>query len=291
LEEATVEQRSTFDRRATVEDQRGRNDIMNERHGAVSLAVSLAAVLCACAPADGDGIDDDLEFRSDGDGGVPAPSDRPSGGAWLVNGLQSPSASGIDPAYGLDTPQGMSEALGVLADPAQRGTAEYLVECALPPGEVVTKTVGGELVQLEGLLGLAPEWADGPCDEDCQQWVSACLLARTNVSGQAVTIWIQSDHPAVGYGVPEGLVHEASWYGNLFAGPEEQYLCRGAPGGPAAALRDGRTCSLGQGCGFTKYPHCDKGRCTMAGDEGEVPIECTADGAATYRTISTFVEG
>jgi hypothetical protein len=262
---------------------------MYERHGVVSLVVSLAGVLCACTPAD-DGGDEDLEFRSDDDGGVVAPGGRPSGGTWINNGLEAPNVGGIDPAYGLDTPQGMSETVGVLADPALWGTAEYLVECALPLGESITKTVDSEVLELHGLLGLAPEWADGACDEDCQQWVSACLLARTNVSGETVTLWIQSDHAAVGYGVPEDLVHEASWFGNLFDGSGEQYYCKGAPGGPAAAKREGRTCSSGQGCGFTKYAHCDNGRCTMAGPDDEVPIDCTAGGAATYRTISTFVE-
>lgn len=264
---------------------------MDARHEAMSLVVSLAGVLCACTPAVDDEAPDDMEFRSDDDGGVLVPPGRPGSGGWLGNGLESPNVSGVDPAYGLSTAQGMAEGLGLLTDTSLRGTAEYLVECALPLGESITKTVGGETLVFEGLLGLAPEWADDACDEDCQQWVSACLLARTNVSGETVMIWIQADHPAIGYGVPEGLVHEASWYGNLFAGPEEQYLCKGAPSGPAAAKRDGRTCSLGQGCGFTKYPHCDHGRCTLAGPDDDVPIDCTAAGAATHHTISTYVEG
>ena len=258
---------------------------MYERRGAMCLAASLAGVLCACTPAD-DGADD-LEFRTD-DGGVVNPGDRPSGGTWLGNGLQSPNVSGIDPAHALSSAQGMSEIVGVLADPALRSTAEYLVECALPQGDVVTKTVGGQTLELEGLLGLAPEWADGPCDEDCQQWVSACLLARTNVSGQPVTIWIQSDHPEIGYGIPEGLVHEASWYGNVFAG--ELYLCKGSPGVAANAKLEGRTCSQGQTCGFTKYGKCNhQSRCTMAGPDGDVPIDCEAEGNATYHTISSYL--
>lgn len=261
---------------------------MEARHEAVSLVVALAAVLCACTPAD-DGELDDMEFRSD-DGGVLAPSGRPGGGGWLGNGLESPNVSGVDPAYGLETPQGMSESLGLLTDESLRGTAEYIVECALPLGESITKTIGSETLVFEGLLGLAPEWADGACDEDCQEWVSACLLSRTNVSGQAVTIWIQADHPAIGYGTPEDLVHEASWYGNLFTGPEAQYLCKGEPGAAAKAKHEGRTCSQGQTCGFTKYGKCSQhARCTLAGPDGDVPIDCKADGAATWHTISSYL--
>lgn len=261
---------------------------MDARREAASLVVSLAWVLCACTPVD-DGALDDIEFRSS-DGGVLAPNDRPSGGGWLGNGLESPNVSGVDPAHGLGTTQGMSEGVGLLTDPALRGTAEYLVECALPLGESITKTVGNETLVFEGLLGLAPEWADDACDEDCQQWVSACLLARTNVSGQTVMIWIQADHPAIGYGVPEGLVHEASWYGNLFAASDEQYLCKGQPGAAAEAKHEGRTCSQGQTCGFTKYGKCNKhDRCTLAGPRGDVPIDCVAEGAATWHTISSYL--
>lgn len=266
---------------------------MDARRGTACLAVSLVAALCACGTADDGGDYDDLEFRSD-DGGVPATSGRPGGSGWLGNGLESPNVSGIDPAHGLDTPQGMSESIGLVTDASLRGTAEYLVECALPLGESITKTVGGQTLEFAGRLGLAPEWADGSCDEECQQWVTACLLARTNVSGQSVMIWIRADHAAIGYDLPdEDLVHEASWYGNLFASPNEQYLCKGAPSGPAAALREGRTCVLGQGCGFTKYQHCDMGRCTMAGPDGDVPTDCEPNGAGAtpYATISSYVEG
>ena len=262
---------------------------MNVRHEATSLVAALAAVLCACAPVDDGDDGDDFELRDD-DGGVLAPSGRPSGGGWIGNGLQSPNVSGVDPAYGLATAQGMSESVGLLTDGALHGTAEYLVECALPLGASITKSVGGQTLEFHGLLGLAPEWEAGACDEDCQQWVTACLLSRTNVSGQNVTIWIQADHPAVGYGVPDDVVHEASWYGNLFAGPDEQYLCKGSPGAAADAKHEGRTCSQGQTCGFTKYGKCNKpSRCTMAGPDGDVPIDCVAEGAATYHTISSYV--
>lgn len=266
--------------------------MMGKRWALSCFVGSLGAVLCACAPAYDEADGDDLEFRSD-DGGVDASPGRPSGGGWISNGLEDPDLSGVDPAFALSTPLGLAEDVGLLTDAALQGTAEYLVECALPLGESIDKTVGGQTLTFEGLLGLAPQWQYGSCDEDCQQWVTACLLARTNVSGQSVTIWIQSDHPAIGYGIPDDVIHEASWYGNLFAGPDEQYLCKGEPSGPVAAKREGRTCSQGQTCGFTKYSHCDKAnRCTLAGPDGDVPIDCMPDDAwqdPSYHTISTYV--
>jgi len=204
--------------------------------------------------------------------------------------------SGIDVAYALSSSQGMSEVGGILSDPALHGTAEYLVECALPSEHSITKTVGGVDYTFEGDIGLAPEWENGPCDQDCQEWVTACLLARTNVSAVAVPIWMQADHPAIGFGLPpDDVIHEASWYGNLFVDGTEQFLCKGAPSGNAAAVREGRTCSQGGGgqCNLTKYSHCDKSsRCTMAGPNGDVPIDCQPYDAwedPTYHTISTYL--
>ncbi len=203
---------------------------------------------------------------------------------------------GIDVAYALNTSQGMSETGDVLSDPSKRGSAAYIVECALAEGHSITKTVNGEDHVFEGVYGLAPEWENGDCDQDCQEWVTACLLARTNTSGQSVAIWMQSDHPAIGFGLPvEDVAHEASWYGNLFVDEEEQFLCKGAKNGPVAAKRAGRTCSQGSGnqCNLIRYSHCDNAsRCTMAGPNGDVPTDCQPYDAwqdPTYHTISTYL--
>lgn len=279
---------------------------MKNRHGAGGLVVSLALALGACGSVD-DGDDLDIEFRSDdggslvGDDGttVEAKKGVPGGGGgggWLDNGLESAVVTGIDPAFSLTSSDGLAEDGALLTDPVLLESARYVVECALPEGSEITKVVDGEVVTLGGLLGLAPEWEDGECDQDCQEWVSACLLARTNRSGTTVTVWIQADHPEIGFGAPEGAVREASWYGNLFASPDEQFLCRGEQEGPVAALREGRTCSLGSGqCGFTQYQSCDFGsRCTMAGPDGDVPTDCRPGSlgggmGGSYKTISTYV--
>ena len=247
---------------------------------------------CACiAPDDSRERDIDIEFRED-DEGVLNPGGRPSGGTWLGNGLEEPDLGGVDPAHPLTSPAGLSDAVGMLTEPAQLGTAEYLVECALPLGTSITKTVNGQTLVFEGLLGLAPEWELGDCDEDCQQWVSACLLARTNVTGQTVQIWVAGDHDALGWEAPEGALLEAGFYGNLFAGSDEQYYCKGSNQGVVAAKREGRTCTSGGGktCGFTKYGKCiAHDRCDAGGPDGDVPTNCRAEGAEAYRTIATYV--
>ena len=250
-----------------------------------------AITLCACSASDDSNDHDiDMSFR-DGDGSVLAPGGRPSGGTWINNGLYAPDLGGVDPAHPL-TGMGLSDALGLLADPAKLGIAEYLVECALPPGSTVTKEVDGETIELHGLVGLTPEWEDGDCDEDCQQWISACMLARTNVAELTVQIWIQGDHPVLGEGVPEGALFEAGFYGNLFADPDAQYYCEGSKEGIVAAKREGRTCTSndGQACGFTTFSQCsERTRCDEVGSDGNVPANCRAKGPETFRTIATYI--
>jgi hypothetical protein len=195
----------------------------------------------------------------------------------------------VSPQFGLSTPEGLAEHSDLIDDPDYRETVEYLVECALAPYQSITKTVGGQTVELHGLLGLAPEWEADACEEDCQQWVTACLLARTNVSGQDVVVGLRSDHEAVGtQPTPNFPKYEASWYGNLFAPTPRMFFCEGNGGGQAAAQMQGRTCSTGDNgdCGFTNMGSCyDPGRC--AKQQG-TRIECTAEGIS-YRTLSTYL--
>jgi len=265
---------------------------MDNLRGTLCLVGTLA--LCACGTADDSYYEDEFEFRSD-DGGVLAPSGRPGGGGWIGNGLEDPDVSGVDPAYSLSSAAGLSSLGMLLDDPARHGVAEYLVECALPYGSSITKIADGQSIELHGLLGVAPEWEDGACDEDCQQWVSACLLARTNISGSTVKIWVKGEHEAIGWQAPSNAVFEGAFYGNLFADPDGQYLCKGSALAVVAARREGRTCSSGSGgaCDFKAYSDCyTHSRCTAGGPDGDVPTNCKAGSQATtapYHTIATYV--
>jgi hypothetical protein len=260
-------------------------------------ALTLADVACMQAepePADA------LSLRA-GTGGKPVTLRSGSrGGVWINNGLEDPDVSGIDPAFALSSAQGLADDHGLVLDPELRDVVRYVVECALPLGHEITKQVGGQSLVFEGALGLAPEWEDDECDEDCQEWVSACLLARTNVSGQSVTVWMRADHPAIGDGT--SLLHpayEASFFGNLFADPESQHMCKGPLVGPLLAQLEGRTCSavLGEPCGFVEYTDCPvQPRCAypLLGGLGLTgsPVGCIAgdvDTGASLHTISTYV--
>lgn len=251
---------------------------------------SLALTGCDRDASDPEALED-LVLR-DSRSEVDTPDD-PDGGIWVNNGLEDPSVSGIDPTEALSSEAGLSSTSPLLLDPSRRPLVQYLVECALRPDQTISRVIDGVDTDFHGMIGLAEEWADGECDEDCQQWVSACLLARTNVSGQTVSLWMRADHPAIGSGTSLHYpVYEASFFGNLFAGPEERYICQGSAASEVVAFLDGRTCSngLSESCGFTKYTDCELAeRCTFSGLLTPMGIGCTPEGDQPHHTITTYV--
>ena len=219
--------------------------------------------------------------------------DDPDSGTWINNGLEDPSVTGIDPAHALSSVAGLDPHGALLADEDNHKLVRYLTECALPKYSSITKVVDGEPIEFEGRVGLAPEWEDDACDEDCQEWVSACLLARTNVSGQSVELWLRADHDAIGSSTSLSFpIWEASFFGNLFVQGGGKYICRGTLVGNTVAFLDGRTCSseLGGDCGFTTFDDCQLlGRCDYQGLLFPMANNCEAPGAAAQHTITTYV--
>lgn len=253
----------------------------------VLIAATALSVGCQ-APEDAES----LEFRAEKRQRIMV-ADDPDSGTYISNGLEDPTVSGVDPAYGLATAQGLDPDGSLLADPVSQKLARYLVECALPDDVTIAKEVDGEVLELDGLLGLAPQWEDGACDEDCQQWVSACLLARTNVSGEAVELWLRADHEAIGSGTHVSFpVYEASFFGNLFEEDGGRYICRGSLAGNTVAFLDGRTCTadLNEDCGFTKFDDCPLvGRCDYQGLLFPMGVECEAPGDVPQHAITTYI--
>lgn len=206
----------------------------------------------------------DFELRSGGGGRLARPAQdgetRSGGGDWINNGLMSPMVSGIDVDHSLVSSNGLSKIQGWLADENDDGVnaIRYMIQCALAEGQTIKKNYKGQKTEFHGHLGLAPQWRDGACDEDCQQWVSACLMARTNPTGQTTDIWIEAQHLALGTGAnPEFPLHEGGFYGNLFAGTQVAHTCRGDANALAAASAEGRTCTASdEDCGFVTDGDC-----------------------------------
>lgn len=253
------------------------------------LGLAAAVAVAACQPQDDA---DALGFRDAYRQRLEQPDD-PDGGTWINNGLEDPDVTGVDPGHALASDAGLDPAGALLADTANHALVRYLTECALPEDASITKLVAGEELEFAGRLGLAPEWEDDACDQDCQEWVSACLLARTNVSGQSVELWLRAEHDAIGRGrSPSFPIYEASFFGNLFAPDGGRNICRGTLVGPTVAFLDGRTCSneLGGDCGFTTYDDCRLlSRCDYQGVIFPMADDCEAPGGAPQHTITTYV--
>ncbi|MCP4444977.1 MAG: hypothetical protein GY811_06480 [Myxococcales bacterium] len=145
-----------------------------------------------------------------------------------------------------------------------RQILSYAYSCALPASSSMELEIGGETWEFQGALGLAPEWETGACDVECQEWVSACLLARTNQFGTPVELSLRGDHPALAVPVDVAeafTLREGSFYGNVFTeGGEvagQAYACAGGSGSAMWELTD-RFCSrIGDGCPIDTVADCN----------------------------------
>ncbi|HEY5927722.1 MAG TPA: HYR domain-containing protein [Kofleriaceae bacterium] len=114
-------------------------------------------------------------------------------------------------------------------NPYAREVLQYVYSCAMRSDQTATIDYGGaNPLVLQGAVGLAPQWGElnGTCDESCQRWVTACVLARTNAYGARVSISMRAPASA-----PEHIraalevsaeeadefdVREGGFYGNMF---------------------------------------------------------------------------
>lgn len=143
-------------------------------------------------------------------------------------------------------------------DPGTEKFFQYLVQCALSAEQSVVVPTEPEPTTFEGSIGLAPEWADGPCDEACQEWVSACMFARTNAYGLPAVLHGRGPHPSLGTTPEEAVdfpIEEGAFFGNLFLDPPREYACRGSGDDPLALTI--RACTLpGNRCGLQVVGPC-----------------------------------
>ncbi len=256
------------------------------------LGGGVAALLAtACAVPDDDPLEGSAWRSGDeGDGGViidPQGGEAPlsgsedgggggMGGDWLINGLSDPHVSGVKVDYPLDSPENLGgEGWLSEGDPDGEKVIRYLVECALDEGDQIVVQDATNTYVFDGDVGLAPEWRDFPCNASCQRWVSACLLARVNESGADVKIFVQGDHPSLGYGTDDEYPHfEGTFFGNVFIEASPMHACRGSSTGTTAAIAQGRFCTVGEEhCGFTTYADCELAGCEL-GSTGLPTVDC-----------------
>ena len=122
------------------------------------------------------------------------------------------------------------EAQEVMSTPEGRDVMTYVVGCAIPNGQNVTLAdKSGVTYTLTGLIGLAPAWATRAPTVSEQRWVTACLLARTNVNGVPVNLSMRHDsNLALITSAAERTQYsqvEGAFYGNLFAATPTWFAC------------------------------------------------------------------
>ncbi len=140
----------------------------------------------------------------------------------------------------------------------------YAYSCALPASSSMQLEIGDDTWEFNGLLGLAPEWETSACDTECQEWVSACILSRTNQFGTKVKLSLRGDHPALQTSTAvreQYTLREGSFYGNIFTGADtvdgNAYACAGGAGSAKWEITNRFCSALGDGCPITTVADCN----------------------------------
>ena len=171
----------------------------------------------------------------------------------------------------------------------------YAISCALPKGATVS---GNDGTQFAGSLGLVPQWAERALNTVDQRWLSACLLARTNLFGVRVTISLRGSNPVL---VDRLTRHEktlftseeGAFYGNLWAQPQRAYACLGS-GDNAVKERLKRVCTEESDhagisrCGFQITGSCED-VCERQGIDGS-RLACRGGDETYEEVITTFLK-
>jgi len=153
------------------------------------------------------------------------------------------------------------------------------------------------VVPLKGSIGVGINengtswWESGKCDESCQRWVSACVLARTNAYGVKVGISMRAPPDApqkikdalatTQAEVDEFCLPEGAFYGNIFAttpaNPVPPPTCipggectqfSGPTDGPIASTPSFNACA-GPG---SNIPQMTKRFCSSTGDQSVINV-------------------
>jgi hypothetical protein len=151
-------------------------------------------------------------------------------GLSTYNGLNS--HNGLNVYNGLNTYNGLNSYNGLMSTFDGRLTTSYLVKCALPAGRQVTKQDQyNAWYTYQGAIGMGPGWESGTCDANCQQGISACMMAHVNTAGVHIPLWLDSPATSVGWGQsPDYPNEEGTYFGNIFTpnpstGKNDAFYC------------------------------------------------------------------
>ena len=195
----------------------------------IQVGITLGAIvgLVGCAEMADEEIDFDTSAAVQSDNGLSMNGLAMNGlsmNGLSMNGLSmnGMSMNGLS-MNGLNAVNGLSPTSGMMTTDGGRKIVKYIVRCALPLGRTLYKGS----YSFPGALGIAPQWENGLCDVDCQEKVSACMLAHVNNAGVSIKLWMTGDG-TIGWGRdPLYPYEEGAFFGNLFPNPWKGYACQG----------------------------------------------------------------
>ncbi|HLL21919.1 MAG TPA: hypothetical protein VK427_07300 [Kofleriaceae bacterium] len=180
----------------------------------------------------------------------------------------------------------------MMANEDSREVYSYVVGCALPSGQSITALdAAGNSYTFAGALGLAPAWATRAPTVSERRWVTACLLARTNLYGVSVNISIRHDtNLALLSSASERATYtnvEGAFFGDLFATPQTWYACSRRTWS-AYSTNSLRMCALSSNgsttdCGFTYVGDC-AARCS----DRTAPFGACLGGTTSFSEVITI---
>ena len=183
------------------------------------------------------------------------------------------------------------DAQAMMGTEGGRELMSYIVGCAIPTGTSLTlQDSAGSQYTYAGWIGLAPAWATRAATVAERRWVTACLLARTNVNGVLVNISMRSDAKgALNTGSAERAQYtqaEGAFYGDLFATTPVTYACSNR--GWTELVGVFRACALSYNGTTTDCGFIYTGSCTAACTDQIAPFGACKGAGTSFGEVITI---
>lgn len=184
-----------------------------------------------------------------------------------------------------------------------RNVLAYAVGCALSDTQSVSFVLDGTTYNFDGAMGLVPGWTSSALSISEAGWISACILARVNVSSSPLTISARGDQGGLGTTsgeLTDYQVEEGAFWGNTFVdlGSLAMYSCNGVDQATDDSYGDlpVRECAEWDGVTGSNLSPCGMsyaGLCSSVCTTSTAPYEgCSFQGGtASSEVVSTFLRG
>jgi hypothetical protein len=152
-----------------------------------------------------------------------------------------------------------------------RAYLQYVVSCALD----ATQSVSANGYTFTGIYGMQTGWTTSALTLSQRRWISACVLARTNILSTSMTISMRGTHAALAT-VPSELTsynrQEGTFYGDIFGGNTVRRACADAD-----TLNGVLVGVKARKCAFQPDPYDPSTSCSFFYD-GACSAHCTVSG-------------